>query len=336
MQNNHTEQSSGAPNSVRAQSREIHLKVPDALGDTVISTAVAYALKDALPDSRLVFYSKANALLENIREIDGLRDAQEAEGLEQVISLGGYLDRMPHTTPPYPSLASCMITEAEEKLRGQGADVSLKKTYRPEINLTDNEKNSGWNKTKELRSKYEGGKSIVWISTKTSSANRDWPKEYWKEVFDVAGDKYIFVELLGPGQERIDERAEEGRYSLRETASFIRVANAGITLDTFTLHAAAAAGAQNVITLLGSSNPAVVSYPGFTDLFVKSEKTARCQPCGNHGYFSGNLLKKLERELGVPFHECSRCIFTEGSKDEYACMKQIKPGMVIDALRKLT
>ena len=318
-----------------SQLGEIHLKVPDALGDTVISTAVGYAIKDALPESRLVVYAKARDLLENIPEIDELKDPQEAENIEEIVDLSRYLDRMPHTTAPYLSLASCMISETEENLRKRGIDVFLKKSYKPSINLTDQEKEFGWDETKKLRSKYEGEKYIAWISTKTSSPNRDWPQEYWQEVFSEAGDKYLFVELLGPGQKKISEDIESACYSPRETVSFIRVAVAGITLDTFTLHAAAAVDANRVITLLGSSNPAVVSYPGFTDLFVKSEKTARCQPCGNHGYFSGGKLRELESELGVTFNSCNRCIFPEGSENEYACMKQVTPGKVIDTLRGL-
>ncbi len=314
--------------------KEIHLKVPDALGDTVISTAVMRALGKAyFPDTTLIVYAKNPSLLESCGDIDELHPISELPR-SGYISLDGYLNQMPHTAQPHTHISHCMINEAESELKKQGFDLRLDHSYKPGIILADEELYKSTDEINELETRY--GKRVVWISTKTSSPNKDWPQEYWKEVIAATSEDFTFLELLAPNQSPIDEKVVEGRYGLRETLATIAAADAGITLDTFTLHGAGALlnylSSSSVITILGSSNPAVVSYPGFTDLFVKSEKTEKCQPCGNHGYFSGGKLKELERQLGVPFHDCSRCTFTEGSNDEYACMKQVTPEMVVDAL----
>ena len=317
--------------------KEIHVKVPDALGDTIISTAVIGALSNLLhqdsPPGDIHVYAKNTSLLEMCSLIDELHPISELPR-DGYISLDKYLDKQPHTTPPFIPLPWCMIDEAESKLQERGLDLKLNHYFKPEIILTDDELRKGDDELRELKQKY--GKDVVWISTKSSSPNKDWPQEYWKEVISAVGNEFTFLELLAPGQAPVDEKIVEGRYGLRETLTAIASAYRGITLDTFTLHAAGALQhyvlPQSVITLLGSSHPLVVSYPEFTDLFEKSEKTEQCQPCGNHGYFSGGKLRELERQLGVPFHDCSRCTFLEGSKDEYACMKQVTPEMVIDNL----
>lgn len=319
--------------------KEFHVKVPDALGDTVISTAVMHALGKAyFPDTKLIVHAKNSSLLESCRDIDELHPLSEfPHPRDKYISLDGYLDQMPHTTPPYPHISRCMINEAETELRKQDHDVRLVRSYKPGIILADEELYKSMDEMRELKEKY--GKKILWISTKTSSPNKDWPQEYWNEVIDAAGKDFTFLELLASEQAPINEKVVEGRYGLRETLATIAASDVGITPDTFTLHAAGALlihlPPASVITILGSSRPSVVSYPGFTDLFVKSEKTERCQPCGNHGYFSGGKVRELEHQLGIPFHKCSRCTFTEGSEDEYACMKQVTPGMVIDKLLEL-
>ena len=317
--------------------KEIHVKVPDALGDTVISTAVMAALSNVIhqdsPPWDIHAYAKNPSLLEMCSLIDVLHPISELPR-DGYVSLDKSLDKQPHTTPPFIPLPWCMIDEAESKLQERGLDLKLDHYFKPEIILHDEELRKSDEELRGLKQMY--GKNVVWISTKTSSPNKDWPQEYWKEVIFAAGNDFTFLELLAPEQEPVDEKVVEGRYGLRETLAVIAAADRGITLDTFTLHAAGALQHyiphQSVIAILGSSNPAVVSYRGFIDLFEKSELTEKCQPCGNHGYFSGGKVRELESKLGIPFHDCSRCTFLEGSKDEYACMKQVTPGMVIDNL----
>ena len=99
--------------------KEIHLKVPDALGDTVISTAVMRALGKAyFPDTTLIVYAKNPSLLESCGDIDELHPISELPR-SGYISLDGYLNQMPHTAQPHTHISHCMINEAESELKKQ-------------------------------------------------------------------------------------------------------------------------------------------------------------------------------------------------------------------------
>ncbi|MGR3754935.1 glycosyltransferase family 9 protein [Edwardsiella anguillarum] len=74
-------------------------------------------------------------------------------------------------------------------------------------------------------------------------------------------------------------------YSLRESLAITTQCQAGICLDSFLIHGSAAVGAKNVIALLGSSKPEVVTYPGQDVCY--SPASCEAQPCGMHGYYRG-------------------------------------------------
>ena len=174
--------------------KEIHVKVPDALGDTVISTAVMAALSNVIhqdsPPWDIHAYAKNPSLLEMCSLIDVLHPISELPR-DGYVSLDKYLDKQPHTTPPFIPLPWCMIDEAESKLQERGLDLKLDHYFKPEIILHDEELRKSDEELRGLKQMY--GKNVVWISTKTSSPNKDWPQEYWKEVIFAAGNDFTFL-----------------------------------------------------------------------------------------------------------------------------------------------
>ncbi len=146
---------------------------------------------------------------------------------------------------------------------------------------------------------------------------------------EEASQEIAFVDLLAGDEEPLPtDNAVSQSFGLGALSCFMKLCDAGVAVDTFGLHFAAASGCSRVVALLASSHPKCVCYPGNRWVYKKSPATSRCQPCGNHGYAdSSRVLAKMRAPEVVKFDPATGCIH---SKIE--CLRNIAPADVINEL----
>jgi ADP-heptose:LPS heptosyltransferase len=279
---------------------EIRVRTFDSLGCTVLSTALFQSLKAKFPDSQIYAYSKFPQLLDGLDELDDVREPDSSVSYH--VNLENYLSNRPHCSEPYRHLSVHMIELAERQL-----SENLEKEFRPKIKLTEEELSSAKKVVDNYRSEY--GKPVVWLQVMSRSDNKSWPKQ--SELIGQFSSEYVFLGL------------SEECYTPRDSIALSKFCDAGIVVDSFLLHGSEVAGTKNVIVLLGSSNPKVVTYPGQTVIY---ERVCEVQPCGMHkGYvFPG-------KDYGIfNGHEDTYCI-----TDDFRCMRSISVDDVNGVLRKL-
>lgn len=286
--------------------KRVNVKLFDSLGCTLLSTALFQSLKDEIPDIRITAYSRFPDLLSGLEEVDEVVDSATHSIEDYDIDLTNYLSRRPHNSEPFRHLTFHMIKHAEEQLFRGLSQGRLGTNYIPKINLRGNEIEQAEGIVKSA----SAGKPVIWLQTQTNSPNKGCPKEYWERLNTEKSAEYSFMNLSA------------GEYNPRLAIAITKFCYAGITLDTFLLHGSRAVNAKNVIVILGSSRPEVVTYPGQTVLY----QNGRCkiQPCGMHGYGYGCRSQDERLFIG---HEMTRCI-----TDDYACLKAITPEMVMQRL----
>ncbi|PQJ84255.1 hypothetical protein BTO22_11945 [Aliivibrio sifiae] len=214
------------------------------------------------------------------------------------IDLRAYTKRRPHNSFPYRPSYIHMIEMAEEQMNHKLP------INQPQIFL--NEEEDLWAKKEIEKFPYP----LIWIQSTSTSSNRLWPDNYWKELKHTFLGIYSFIDLSIAG------------YSLRESLAIAKHSFSGICLDSFMVHGAAAVNAKNTLVLLGSSRPECVTYPG-QYIFYK-ESICDLQPCGMHGYFNG-----CEQKHEHLFHK-QNCIHLSPT-----CMSSISVGDVIKVINSL-
>jgi len=260
----------------------ISIRLPNSLGCSVAGTAVIFSVIEVFKGSNISVTTKFPTLLGGIKDID-ITTATSDTGGHYSVDLREYTARRPHnSSPPRPSYYH-MREMAEEQLECQLSD------WNPQLYLQPDEIIFA---KKEL-SQYK--MPVVWLQTMSTSFNRNWPIERWRDLIEEFRSECIFIDL------------SHAHYSLRQSLAITKHCHAGICLDSFLVHGSAAVKAKNVIALLGSSRPEVVTYPG--QFVCYSTESCEAQPCGMHGYYRG-CAREFDKKFSdnICIHKRPRCM----------------------------
>ncbi|RJL45900.1 glycosyltransferase family 9 protein [Pectobacterium carotovorum] len=261
---------------------DISIRLANSLGCSVAGTAVIYSIINTFKESRISVVTKFPTLLSGIEDIDVIAAISDLGG-DYSVDLRKYTARRPHNAyPPRPSY--CHMREmAEEQL-----ECTLLHSE-PKLYLQPNEIEFA----REELARYK--KPIVWLQTITTSYNRNWPTDNWQNLMELFKSECTFIDL------------SHENYSLRESLAITTQCQAGICLDSFLIHGSAAVGAKNVIALLGSSQPEVVTYP--SQYICYSPASCEAQPCGMHGYYRGCSVEFEQKfSNNICIHKSPRCM----------------------------
>jgi ADP-heptose:LPS heptosyltransferase len=123
------------------------------------------------------------------------------------------------------------------------------------------------------------------------SVSRLWPEEKYIELLKRIGDEFPKSKIFLTGSEREIELCDRirktsgnnimdlaGKISVRELAALLSYADIVITNDNGTLHIADAAGAKNILALLGPTDPAVMLESQNPAITISSGRQ-NCGPC---------------------------------------------------------
>jgi len=305
----------------------VNVAVPAALGDAVISTGVLrWLLEGETPSLPVTAWTRHPWVLSAFSEARNLRvrrDVENAPG--NAIDLSGYLLSLPHRSvaPKHHMLSMLDVLAAKVPvLRSR-----RKRFVPPLLQSTPAEARSAGD---ALASILEGaeGKALVWLCGRSTTRNRNPGSAFWIEVAEAMRDRACVIEFLAPQEEPTPSDLIQGlRLAPGAAACAMGSCQAGVAVDTFGLHLAAAAGFDRVAVVLGSSAPACVCYPGNVPVYAVSDRTHACQPCGNHGYADEEAILKTMPGLRKRFRPDNRCLFPD-----VPCLRSIGPGDVVEAL----
>jgi ADP-heptose:LPS heptosyltransferase len=277
----------------------ISIRLANSLGCSVAGTAVIHSVIKKFESAKISVVTKNPTLLYGINGINVIAATSDLGGYFS-IDLRKYTARRPHSSyPPRPSYHH-MLEMAEEQLECQ---LPIRE---PKIFLQSKEITFA----REVLSQYEN--PVIWLQTMTTSYNRNWSSENWSYLLDHFSKRLSFIDL------------SQSNYSPRESLAITTQCKAGICLDSFLIHGSAAVGAKNVIALLGSSQPEVVTYPGQSICY--SQSACKAQPCGMHGYYRGCAFE-FDSEFSDPQKICIH--------EKPICMESITLTQVIEHLESI-
>lgn len=312
--------SAGAPET-------IDLQVPGALGDAVISTAVVEYLLRRVPAMRRVWaWTTRGELFSSFaREPRFACQSNVEDAPATAVCLERYLALLPHRRKRPKHHVLSMLEVLDQALDGAIGLPQLPPTPLFSPCVADEETAQA---ALQGIADWVGERSLVWLCARSTTCNRNPSDEFWCRVAELIRPRGAVVELLAP-QEGPMSRQELVRgvhLSPDGMGSFMPACAAGIAVDTFGLHLAAAIGFSKVVVVLGSSHPDCVSYPGNRPVYKVTSKTRMCQPCGNHGYAEEERILATMPGVTGPFRE-NRCLFPE-----VECLANLRPENVVEAL----
>lgn len=224
----------------------INVKLHDTLGCTVVASVVLQSLRHAFSRDEFVAYTAFPDLLQGLTEIDRTIDSNKQSLPSYELDFRSYLEnRKPQESRPLRNLSEHMFEMAEEQL-GSKLQQRLNRQFEPKVNLTKSEVVEASRIVKSRSS----GRPPVWIQSKTRDPRKDWPEASWHELRAREKERYSFIDL------------SREHFPRRVSIAITQQCVAGITLDTFLLHGSRAVGAKNVVVILVSSHPEVVTYKG--------------------------------------------------------------------------
>jgi len=221
---------------------EIKVRLHDSLGCNIVSTALLKGLNTIFPKSKLAVYTKFQDLVKGLPYIDTVHDIEASSREIFDIDLKDYLKiRCPQENLPYRHLLAHQIEIAEEQLQLRFPPAL--KSFRPMVFLSNDEKQEAQN----ICTRLSDGKPLVFLQTKTAKHHKNWKDEAWIEIKKALPD-YAFIDL------------SQEEFSRRTAMAITKYCHSGIVLDSFLLHGSYAVGAKNVIAVMVSSHPEVVTY----------------------------------------------------------------------------
>lgn len=245
--------------------------IPKALGATLLSTVAVRQLKRKHPGRKIRCIAEFTDLFAGSPHIHEVlhREAPDVFGRavqdNEVIDLNGTLDYQPNRRPNPLHLIDLLCSRADVVNDGEGPECFLTET---ELHIAE----------RLVRTKRSDKKRVIAIATRTSTPNKEWSMEKWRELNDRLGKSIRWLHV-GESREPILEGVDYLSLEPRESIALTRHVDGIVTLDTFLLHAAATQrlNCGGVVTLLGSSHPDCVSYEPFHNIYVQQYE---CQPCG--------------------------------------------------------
>lgn len=175
---------------------------------------------------------------------------------------------------------------------------------RPDLFLTPEEEDFGRKTTGAL-------KIPVAIQVKSSTINKEWPINYWKDLI-TRNPQYDFVQLGVSGEPRLEGTVKiPDGLDLRPEFAILKHCRAFVGVESCFAHAASAFKLPGVV-LFGASNPEVWGHPNNINLSTQ----IRCSPCidiiaGNKCPYGVECLKmiaveKVEEALDKQLSEPTR------------------------------
>jgi ADP-heptose:LPS heptosyltransferase len=235
-------------------------RTPKTFGCTVASTVILQSIRKKFPKIRIVVYTQTPDLILGLKEVNEIVDINEQSGLLNYhVDLENFLaTQKPQLIKPYRHLTEHMFEVAEQQL-GQRISKPLERNFVPKINLTEKEISTA---KVTAASITKSDKPLIWLQTKSRHIEKDLLLNEWEQFVRLRSDRYTFVDLSNK------------TYSRRQSIALTKFCKAGITLDTFLLHGSKAVHAPNVIAVLVSSHPEVVTYEGQIILNGLDDKAA--------------------------------------------------------------
>jgi ADP-heptose:LPS heptosyltransferase len=263
---------------LRAHPREIMrfdaitVILPKARGATLLSTVALRRLREKFPNRNIFAIAQFPELLQGLPYIDRIFSFTDSHLFDtavkdnDVIDLTGTLDYQPNRRPVPIHLIDLLCKRAGVERMRLG----------PEFHLTSAEIRSGQQIVDEIPNPKR--LPIVAIGTRTSTRNKEWPRERWCELVEATKSSVKWVHLGDIADKSEIPHVHYCKLSLREDIAVLRLVHGIVCLDTFLLHAVASQRAEDhrVIVLLGSTCPECVSYPAFCNIF---RPVFDCQPC---------------------------------------------------------
>jgi hypothetical protein len=221
----------------------INIRLSDPIGCTIISTGVLLSVRSAFPAAKINIYTKHPDLVSGTQGINSILDAA-LNGVDYHIDLTNYVETLrPFELLPHRHLLIHQFEIANQQINSRmHSSVQLHQLF-PELRFNTEERSRALRTYDQLAK----GKPLVWLQMKTSTKAKDWNEAGWREVRQLSSS-CNFVNLQ--------------QYSVKDAIALAAICDAGVTLDTYALHGAAAVGAQNVIGLMISSPWEVVGYAG--------------------------------------------------------------------------
>lgn len=253
---------------------------PGSLGVSLMCTGVLELYKESIIDKPLHVLAYHYDFFENLDFIDKIhpitKNCLPIDGnlFEEVIKDSEYrstfsnLDWQPHRRPHKKHITQLLA----EKI---GLTIDRVK---PIVRLRQEEDDRGKEYIQSLKLKF-GEKPIVYLGIESSTPNKDWKLENWKNLVKDNKDFLTFISF--------DQKANLIQYvtkidtTKRQLLSILKHVDACVTVDSFPLHGASAKGINTpvIVCILGSSHPDVVCYED-TIVLYKQRINLECQPCG--------------------------------------------------------
>ena len=223
---------------------KLNIRLYDTFGCTIVATVLIQSLRIKFPKTKIIVYTKNPDLIKGLKEVDKIINVNLHSLKKYDIDLTNYLGiRKPQKNFPLRHLSEHMFEMAEEQL-GNKLKGRLRRNFLPKVILTKSELDKG----RKIVSQVSKGKPVIWIQTKSRVKKKEWNRENWQELLTKKSDSYKFINL------------SSGVYSKRISMAITKACFGGITIDTFLIHGSKAVNAKNVITILVSSHPKVVTY----------------------------------------------------------------------------
>jgi ADP-heptose:LPS heptosyltransferase len=169
---------------------------------------------------------------------------------------------------------------------------------------------------KKFLQRYKG-KTVIATAVRSSDRYRDWPKEYYDQLFEMCNEACPEIKFLLLDHERIwdfdtDNMIDGSGFPFRRFISLVNQADGVLTPDTSLLHVAGAFS-KKTIALFGP-----ISAESRCGKYKKTEvildNSLPCVPCWRNAH--------------IP---CS----VNDSLDESVCMQNIKPEMVCEKIKEM-
>ena len=307
---------------------EINIRIPDSLGDTLISTSIVkYLLSEYANTFKLNIWTDYNWAFSAFESAENLEKfSKSTPEPYDIIDLSAYLDLLPHRRKNKKHHTGSMFEVLAAKVNG----INEEYLYLPTVFSEKKSDYKEFEKTYSEILQKSGSKKLIWLCPRSTTENRNPKETLFIELASLLIPSFQFIEFLGPREKAINSKhiisvsMKPGAMALLMKECF-----AGITVDTFGLHLAGAKGLSRVLVLLGSSHPECVCYPGNEYIYKKSNETDQCQPCGNHGYQDVKLIESTFEDPNLHFSGKNRCVF-----NEIKCIEQIDIVTILFVLEK--
>ena len=247
----------------------IHILIaPPALGDQILTSAPARALKTAFPNDKVAVQAKfgKSFFLRN-PYVDTILESELPEDNPFLVkhNLHGYLHREFAQSQNYMQnplhLTGLLCSHASVQ----------DDNYGPEWFLPDAHKIRAVEKRDDVL-EADGKDSFrptIVIQNKTSTPFKDWKEENWHTLSYLLRNEANMVQLVPPGDVPMQTKyvTKIDKPSFTDTALYLAIADATVSLDSFTSHAAKAVGQKNAHMLIGARHPDEISYADFETYF---------------------------------------------------------------------